>query len=164
MDKETDRWVIQVSYKLGPHMINVRADSMEEILPRLQFISDNAPEIEGHVKIFDQKPPEASGQPIVQPALAPAPAPDRPSPTNVVEKPKGTEVGPVVILKVEQSEGVSEKTGRPWTRYVVAVPSLKASTFDTLLAASAKNLLGKQAYLVVTKGNFGYELEGIRAA
>jgi hypothetical protein len=156
--KESQRedWHFQLSWKLGPHMLNVRADNMEQFREYLKALVEAPEMIVSALSTFDFQEPKPTPAPVQQPLPAPAPAP----------APKGdeVEVGPLTITKVEHQEGISAK-GRPYTRHTIHLSSgVKASTFDALVADVAQNLLGKPAYARVEKSKFGYELLNVRPA
>lgn len=174
-------WSWQMSWKVGPHMLNHRTTEFEELLQGMQKVSDNASEIAAHANAFEAlKPPVTAvtlplGTTNAPAATAPAPAPVRPAQPNVAQNQTAAEHGPLVILKVDQQDGMTQevrdpatgdviKPSRPYSRFTVATASFKAATFDSLMGDAAKRLLGKQAYLTVKKGRYGYDLEGIRSA
>lgn len=173
-DDSTYRW--QFSDKFGPSnaaMLNIRADSAEEFavmladdLPKLRDALRNAASILADIPV----PAVGIGdvRAVPPPVYAPAPA-SVPTPAVItaapVPPPKGQEIGPVVIEKIEVTRGTS-KTGKPYVRHVVHFQGgIKASTFDTLLADVANQLVSRPAFAMVEKTEkFGYELIGLRPA
>jgi len=72
----------------------------------------------------------------------------------------------ITVESVQKIEGVSKKTGKPYSKYVVHASHAggEFSTFDGGLAQTAHGLIGKRAEVSFESGKFGNDLAGIREA
>ena len=151
-------WKIQLSWKLGPHMLNVRGVDYDEFKALLLDLTSNPEMIIAALSTFDFEPP-APAVPAPQVITAPAPTAKAAKDPNA-----GIEVGPVTVMGIDRKDGIG-KTGKPFVRFTVSFSSgMKASTFDTLVSDAAGTLLGKASYARVEKTQYGYDLLNVRPA
>lgn len=162
---------IQLNLKIGPqnnHLLNIYGDEWEDFKRRLDAVKENVVELTEALTLFSPQPNLGIGDARAVPPMgggAPQPA----MPQASLPQPNGQEVGPLLIEKIEESQGTIKKgprTGQPYVRSVVVFSGgLRASTFDTLIAQAAKALIGRNAYATVRKTEqYGYELDAVRAA
>lgn len=60
--------------------------------------------------------------------------------------------GTITITAVERKEGVSQKTGKPWTKFLIHGDGSEYGTFDAALANVAFASVGKRANITWTPG------------
>jgi hypothetical protein len=159
----SEEWIVQLSWKLGQHMLNLRGHSIEGFEEDLDKLMARSEKIGMALSFIEFEPP---AQTYTQP-----PQQFQPPLAQAAPKPGEQEIGPIVVTSIEEKQGVSgpqsKNPGRPFTKYVVVFGggAIKAATFDTLIVGAAKNLLGAQAYArVVDKGKWGYDLVNVRPA
>jgi hypothetical protein len=69
---------------------------------------------------------------------------------------------PAVIESVEVKEGVSQKTQKPWKKYIVHTKGgVNYSTFDAQLGTLAYQLVGKPVTVAYEEGQYGRDLKGL---
>jgi hypothetical protein len=151
-------WRFQLSWKLGQHMLNVRAVSFEEFRDYLKALTEAPEMIASALSTFDFEPP-APVVPIQQ--ALPAPAPKAAA--------GGQEIGPVKVTGYADKPGVSgpesKNPGKAYVRHQVTLEGgIEASTFDGLVANVAQTLLGKLCYARLEQRGKYYNLVGIRPA
>lgn len=152
-----ESWRFQLSWKLGQHMLNVRADSIEEFRQSLKDLMDAPEMIVSALTSFEFEQPAPVPQAITAPAVAPRP------------QNGGTEIGPIKLTGYADKPGVSgpeSKTpGKPYVRHAVTFENgVEASTFDGLVASVAQTLLGKMCFARLEQRGKYYNLSNIRPA
>jgi len=120
----SDEWKLQVSYKIpGDAMINVRANSADELSVLLEGIGDYSTQIAAVQKLV-------TGASVVAPLSTPdftastMPAPTSP-PTQAVTAPTTAAPGsgPTCVHGARKYKaGVSSKTGNPYAMWVCPMP------------------------------------------
>ena len=68
----------------------------------------------------------------------------------------------IKITAVTRKEGVSQKSGKPWTKFTVhAEGDAKFATFDAALANTANGAVGKWATVTFETTEYGNDLTGL---
>jgi len=67
----------------------------------------------------------------------------------------------VTIQAVEPKDGISQKTGKPWRKFIVHTTLGDYSTFDAGLANIAFQAVGKSAEVTFDVTNFGNDLKSL---
>ena len=116
----TEDWKLQVSYKTpGGDMINIRANTADELSVLLEGIGDYSPQIAAVQRLvvgaYNAAP---LGTPSSIPSTAPAPS-SMPAPTSN----PGLSATPTCPhgARIHKS-GVSSKTGKPYAMWVCSLP------------------------------------------
>jgi hypothetical protein len=125
----------QISVKFGEGMVNVRAKDAQEFADALAFAHKNAPQLLAFCEEFKpHKIPSFGGGSATSAPPEPAAAP--------FSNPPGAHV--TKVTGIEEKSGISEKTGKPWTKWNVSFSDgRKAGTFDQLLVSVARKIFSE---------------------
>ena len=157
-------WKIQLSLKIGQHMLNVRAGTWDEFQTLMETTNKNATGIMDVIGTFSPAPTLEETFPAIAQAATQVQAP-------------GGNPGELqgIVEKVDLVNGVSgpksKSPGKPYKKYTVTISGLtgstfskKMGTFDALVGQAAEGLLGKPVFYVAVMSPYGLDLKGLRPA
>jgi hypothetical protein len=111
-----DDWKLQVSYKTpGGDMINIRANTADELSVLLEGISDYSPQIAATAKMIQGA---YTTLPLVTPASTPATPPE---PYSVPDQAKTASPTCIHGPRIYRS-GISKNTGKPYAFWACPTP------------------------------------------
>jgi hypothetical protein len=146
---EDNGWKVQYSLKLGPHMLNLRADDWSNLIPLIQGTAENFDLLKTTAKLFEPEP--HGGFPVADIRATP--------PVASITPPAPTHPTTVPGEAVTTVRGVFPKTGKSGKGYteILFDGGIKASTFDQEIhnaALIAQSQNRKVGVVFVEKGQF----------